>query len=386
MDLYINKDECCGCGSCINICNTDSISFENDSKGFFYPKIDNDTCINCGLCIKVCPLKFKQQDKLSYNQKFYALKNIDDYVRKESSSGGFFFELSKYVINNGGYVFGVIFNEQFNAIHYGTNKLEEIEKFRTSKYIQSDTLNTYKTVRKLLNEDKLVLYSGTPCQIYGLKKFLLNKTYKKLITIDNICHGVPSNGIFLEYKNKLENKYESRIKKMNFRFKTSKNTQNIKVDFTNGKEYFKTNADDPFYRLFQCDYILRESCYTCKFSNINRISDITIGDFWDFQEVLKDFDDKKGVSLIIVNTFMGKKIFDSIKDSFYLKKFEMNDCMQPNLKYSTNKPEDYYKFWNDYDINGFEFVIKHYPNYSIYIKLKKMIKKILILTSLYSEK
>ena len=383
MEIYKDKNKCYGCGACKSICPKKAITFELNDKGFYYPIIDKKKCINCGLCKKVCPIEKKLNR--SNNQEIYALKNRNNHVRQNSSSGGFFNAISEYIINKNGYVFGVKFDENFKAIHFGTDKSEEIGGFRGSKYVQSDTLNTYNEVKMLLEKGKLILYSGTPCQIMGLKNFLFNKEYDNLITIDNVCHGVPSPKIFEQHKQYLEDKYCSKITDINFRYKTKNRTQNMKIKFQNEKEYFKTNADDKYYQLFQSDFILRDSCYTCKFSTMNRISDITIGDFWDFKDFLGDFDDKKGVSLVLLNSEKAKNIFDNIKSNFEIKKSTLEDCFQPNLKEPSKKNLKYEEFWQDYKKKGYIYVIKKYPQLPLKIKIKKLIKKILIFLNLYSE-
>ena len=383
MEIYKDKNKCYGCGACKNICPKKAITLKLNNNGFYYPTIDKEKCIRCGLCKKVCPIEGKAEVK--NNQEFYALKNKDNHVRENSSSGGFFSVISKYIIDNGGYVFGVIFDEDFKAIHYGTNNIYEIEKFRGSKYVQSETLNTYNEVKDLLKKGKLVLYTGTPCQIAGLKKFLSNKEYENLITIDNICHGVPSPKIFEQHKQYLENKFSSKITGINFRYKTKNRTQNIKVKFQNGREYFKTNADDKYYQLFQSDFILRNSCYTCEFASINRVADITIGDFWDFNNFLGDFDDRKGVSLVILNNKKAKEVFNNVSKSFYIKQATFKESFQPNLKEPTKKNEKYEEFWRDYYKKGYLYAIKKYPQLPLKIKIKKIIKKIIIFLRLYSE-
>lgn len=387
MKLYDNEEECCGCGACYNICPKEAIEMKYNEKGFLYPEINIDKCIKCGLCKKVCPLKNKdKQDNSESKQIFWALKNLNEEIRENSSSGGFFTALAAKLIENGGKVYGAIWDENMNVCHYGSSINSELDKFRTSKYVQSNTKQTYSDVRKDLKNGRKVLYSGTPCQIAGLKKFLFNVNQENLITIDFVCHGVPSPQVFMKHKEYLQKKYKSRLNKINFRYKTTRGTQNLEIILENGKKIIRTNAEDEYYRLFLSDYILRDSCYVCKYANLNRNSDITMGDFWDFYDSLKEFDDNKGVSLIIINTEKGKKIFDKIINQFDLKEMNVTECMQPNLKEPTKKPLDLKEFWNAFIYKSYKKVVKCYPKYSMKLKIKKKIKKILKSLRLYREK
>lgn len=382
MQLFNKKENCCGCKACYVACPQKAIQLRQDEQGFVYPEISKEKCIDCGICQKVCPLKEKTQ-KNNF-QEFYAVKNKNQEIRSHSSSGGFFDSLVKKILEKEGSVFGVILNENLKVIHYGTNQKQEAEKFKTSKYVQSDTKNTYQEAKELLELGKLVLYSGTPCQIYGLKKYL-KKDYENLITVDNICHGVPSPILFEEHKKYLEEKYHKKIKTINFRYKMKRGTQNLKLEFLDGTSTIRTNAEDEYYRLFQSDYILRQSCYQCQFASTNRVADITMGDFWDFQNFLQDFDDGKGVSLILLNTKKGKELFEDLKENFEIKKARKQVVLQPNLERATSKPEDYCSFWRDYQKEGYQKVITKYPRFSLKVKIKKAIKKVLKKIKLYKE-
>ena len=198
MVIYSEKKDCSGCNACFHICPKNAIDMVDDEKGFKYPKVDDRKCIECNKCIKVCPLK-KNLEKIDQIG-VYAIKNKNEEIRLKSSSGGFFNELCEYVINNEGYVFGAAYDENFDVYHMGTNDLKESQKFKGSKYVKSDINDTYVEVKEFLKKDKLVLYSGTPCQIHGLKSYLGKINQDKLITCDNVCHGTPSPKIFKEYK------------------------------------------------------------------------------------------------------------------------------------------------------------------------------------------
>ena len=316
-NLYTNKNQCCGCTACRNICPKNAITMAEDGCGFFYPQINQSLCVDCGLCKSVCAF----QNGINITQKsdyplFYAVKNKDEAIRKTSSSGGVFATLSEYVLKNDGVVYGAAFNNAMNVVHMRADNIADCKKFRSSKYVQSRLLNTFRSVRNDLENGLTVLFSGTGCQIVGLKAFL-KKDYEKLFLADIICHGVPSPKIFNDYKKFAEGKANSKINYINFRAKKIYGeTQDINVKFENGKSYCEFPDVDYFKQLFSKNLILRPSCFECKYTNTTRCSDITLGDFWGISKSLPNFDDKKGVSLVIINSQKGKKIMDEISKAF----------------------------------------------------------------------
>lgn len=215
--LYINKEDCCGCSACLNICPKHAIYMKHDEKGYLYPEIRKDSCVNCGLCEKVCPLKDKEKNK-KFEKIAYGVKNKDEHERAKSSSGGVFVEVAKYILNNDGVVYGVEMNNDFQVKHGRATTIEDARKFQGSKYVQSDKHSIFCMVQKDLKEGKEVLFTGTPCEVAGLKKYL-RKEYDNLYTLDLICHGVPSSELlnaFLKGKEKL---YSSQITELKFREK-----------------------------------------------------------------------------------------------------------------------------------------------------------------------
>lgn len=372
--VYDLEKNCCGCTACYSICPVSAISMEEDEKGFKYPVINQELCINCKKCINVCPLK-KELKKVT-NQYVYALKNKDEKIRIDSSSGGFFTEIAKKIIEKKGVVYGAIFNNECNVVHQEITTMEDIEKLRGSKYVQSEMGEIYKKVEKNLKEQKNVLFSGTPCQIFGLTKYL-GRDYQNLITCDLICHGVPSPKIFKEHKKFIEQKYKNQIENINFRYKMKKHVNDINIEFTDKKNYTKTCNEDNYYFLFLKNYMLRESCYNCHFSNTNRISDITMGDFWGINRTIKDFDDGKGVSLIIINSQKGLEIYNNIKDKFYCKESNIKDCLQPNLEHATQKTNGADIFWNTYHKSGYVKAVLKMKEIHFINRVKNKIKKII---------
>lgn len=312
MIEIIDKAKCCGCHGCTNICPKSCISMEIDQEGFWYPKVDKNLCIDCHLCEKVCPILEVPHKKEAFNILTYACKNKNDEIRKESSSGGVFYLLCEYVMNNDGIVFGASYNEQFEVRHTCVETLEECVQFRSSKYVQSKIGETYKQVRTFLNQGRLVMFSGTPCQIEGLSGYL-RKEYSNLIKVDIACHGVPSPMVYKKYINDLENEYQSKLTSLSFRNKdTGWNTYSFKAEFGNGQVKQELGSDNIYMKGFLKDIYLRPSCFECEFKKPYTTADITLGDYWGVSGIHPEFIDEKGISLIFVHSQKGKDIFEKI--------------------------------------------------------------------------
>ena len=314
----IDEQYCTGCTACVNICPKKAIKYIENDNGFLYPDIDEALCIKCNKCKEVCPILKKKIEKESVKNT-YAGWILDEKIRLESSSGGIFTAIAKEVINNNGYVCGASFNN--NEIeHIIISKEEELYKLRGSKYVQSNLQknNIFSEIKRLLEEGFLVLFSGTPCQIAGLNNFL-QKKYEKLITIDVVCHGVPSPKIFREYIEQLEADFDRKITKISFRDKTE-GWRNPQFVLKNGEEILKKCAiyEDTFGRSFLTNMILRKACFNCKYSIIKSQADITLGDFWGAWLYKEELNDSKGVSLIITHTDKGEKVLQNLKDKIKL--------------------------------------------------------------------
>lgn len=313
MDLFkhIDKNDCCGCGSCSQSCNKNAITMVDEGFGFKFPHINGDICVNCGKCLNSCPLNnVKSLGDIKY---CYASKTNNETIRKQSSSGGIFYELSSYVINKlNGVVFGAKFDDNFNVIMSYFENMNDIDAFMRSKYVQADTLNTFKECKSFLENNRTVLYTGTPCQINGLKSYL-NKDYENLITVDIACHGVPSQKVWKTYLRKIS-KFR-KIKSVNFRDKKNGwRSYHITITFENGDVLSEKHNDNEYMKLFLQDKILRKSCYNCHFGNEYSKSDITIGDFWNIGEYHKNLDDNKGISVVVANTNKGVSLINDTSD------------------------------------------------------------------------
>ena len=341
------QDECTGCRACANACPKGCISFRKNKEGFLYPQVDYSECIHCGKCLKACPVY--NSLKTEHNRKCFAVK-AGDKVRKTSSSGGVFYHLADEVLSKQGVVFGSAFDENMDLKHIAITNKKDLYKLQGSKYLQSNTKNAFKEVKEYLDDKKTVLYVGTPCQIKGLNLFL-NKKYDNLYTVDIICHGVPSPLVFSKYISKLEEKYNSNVIKYNFRNKEDGwKKYNTTVEFEDGN-IFKEKYDQNIYmKGFLRNLYLRKSCYKCSAKGFTSGSDITLGDFWEIQEELPEFDDDKGCSIVFVNTKHGENLFNSIQENFDIKK--ISDKV---LKYNKSAIESSFenknrtRFFNDLD-------------------------------------
>lgn len=359
-ELFIEKEDCCGCSACFNICPRKAIQMQEDAiAGFLYPQINTSLCVECNLCQKVCPLKKKTEIE-TFLQKAYGVKNRSKTERLQSSSGGVFIEAAKYIIEQGGVVYGVKMFPDLSVKCERATILEDARAFQGSKYVQSIKGDSYYRVKKDLQAGKKVLYTGTPCEVAGLKSYL-NKHYGNLYTIDIICHGVPSQSLFLKYIVNQEKIYQSKIKEMTFRDKQyGWRNQEMKILFENGKVYHNHTWDDVFYRMFLFNYILRESCYSCHYSNMNRVGDITIGDFWNIKNAKEEFEDTLGVSSVLINSPKGEKLFDEIKNQFDHFECTLDDIIQHNLKEPSLKPKDYEMFQSILEKKGIYCCMKKY--------------------------
>ncbi len=318
-------DDCAGCGACINACPKNCITMEINDEGFAYPVIDYKKCVRCGKCLKVCPALNKKE---SIEPMCYAVKASDD-VRLNSSSGGVFYHLAEKVLNKSGIVVGAAFDENMKLNHIVVDKKKDLIKLQGSKYLQSNINDIYKVVKDYLKEKKLVLFSGTPCQVKGLKLYL-GKEYNNLYTVDIICHGVPSPLVYQKYIDKLENS-NNKVMEYNFRNKDIGWKEfSTKINYQDGTTTREKFSDNIYMKGFLRNLYLRKSCYNCQSNKFASGSDITLGDFWGIQEVMPEFDDDKGASLVFINSKNGEDLFNSTKKKFTIKKVKLSEVIKYN--------------------------------------------------------
>lgn len=312
-EIYQGKKQCCGCNACALACPVQCITMQCDEEGFLYPVVDRTKCIQCNRCHQVCPVQNEMQQRLEFDKECYVGYSTVDEIRKNSSSGGMFTLIARTILEKGGSVIGAAFDERFDVEHQEVTNFEQLNKFQGSKYVQSNIGITYKKTKELLEEGKLVLFSGTPCQIKGLYTYLGNKTYGNLLTQDIVCHGVPSPVVWQKY---VVLKKKRNIQKISFRDKTfGWHYFSMRINSDDGK-YCKRLDEDWYLRLFLDNTILRPICYDCPMKKEGSCADITLADCWKSGNVtnqIKDTDE--GLSLIIVNTEKGAKTWKYVTES-----------------------------------------------------------------------
>lgn len=354
-----NKYECCGCTACEQVCLKSCIQMQQDEEGFFFPLIDRTNCIDCHLCEKSCPF--------SDNYTFHTTDNPDVYAaydkenRVGSSSGGIFYTLAKYAIEErNGWVFGTAFDENLQLSHCGVNCMEDLDKLRGSKYLQSKMDDTYTKIKTLLKEGTFVLFVGTPCQVAGLRAFL-RKRYENLLFADLVCHGTPSQKIFDEHKSYLENKHQAKLVSYQFRDGEAWGVCEI-ADFANPEKRSKLPSYElsPYLYSFMYAMTYRYSCYNCKFACVPRQGDITLADYWGVKEYFPQVDTSKGVSLVLLNTEIGIKIWNEIEQNCISFKSNIKDAAahNGNLIHKSTEPRNRKDIYRRVAEEGYETVAK----------------------------
>ena len=336
-----DKTKCSGCHSCQSICPKQCIKMIEDEEGFLYPSVVEENCIRCGLCENICSILYPLgNDKEESDICAYAAYTKDDEIRKNSSSGGMFTEIARWVIGRQGVVFGAAFDGAFQVRHMYAETEEALAKFRGSKYVQSIIGDSYMQAKRFLDEGRWVLFTGTPCQIGGLLKYL-PKSYEKLLTQDIICHGVPSPLVWRKYREYREEQSGGGIEHINFRNKAKGwNPYYVEMNFSDGKEYLQISGKDLYMRTFLSDLCLRPSCYDCRFKQKVRSSDFTLADFWGIDNVQPEMNDNKGTSLFFVNSDKGQKVFANISERLVFKQVDTDSAIQynPSMLTSVKKP------------------------------------------------
>ena len=337
MPELASKCQCTGCTACANSCPRQCIQMKKDSAGFFYPEIVKPSaCIDCGACERACPVLADNKVTGNHSLAFaYAAFAKNEPLRMESSSGGVFSELATVILQMGGIVYGAIYDEKGEVRHIGIECQEELGKLRGAKYSQSILDDTFLNLKKQLDSGRTVLFSGTPCQVAGLKSFLKHD-YDNLVCIDFVCHGVPSPMVwekYVEYRSQYDNEGVLPLH-INLRNKESgwrNYTYSVEFAYANEKRYFCLNGNDPYMYLFVNDYILRESCSDCYFKGYNRVSDITLGDFWGIQKIDSEMDDNKGTSLVLTHDAKGESLLKKIAGHVKLKQVTLEQTSKENL-------------------------------------------------------
>lgn len=357
MIKITDKHKCCGCTACVSVCPKKCISLSEDTEGFLYPVVDSVKCIDCGFCELVCPVLHPVNNGIE--PLVYAAINNDESVRLQSSSGGIFTFLAESVLDRGGVVFGACFDQNWNVVHDYTETKEGLARFRGSKYVQSHVGNSFTQVKSFLDSGREVLFSGTPCQVAGLKNYL-RKPYSNLLTVDLVCHGVPSPEVWKKYlqetvsraygikKKKVVN-FGDYISDISFRAKDKGwKKYNIKIIFRNGKVEMMPFSENPYMNVFLSDLSLRPSCYACPTKLHRAQSDITLADFWGVNEIKPDIDDDKGCGLILINCEEKRDFLYRMNCQLLQQQLERVVEYNPCILSTVNEPENRDFFWAVY--------------------------------------
>lgn len=370
----LSVNDCCGCRACVQVCPLKCISFEEGADSFMVPHVDQNICVNCGKCVKVCSqcqpyIEFENKPEM----KVYAARILDDNKIKQSSSGGIFTALAELVLDWNGYIVGCALNDRLEAEHIIVDNKKDLSKLRGSKYIQSNLGSIFSEVKVYLEKSNYVLFSGTGCQIASLVNFL-GKNYDNLLTVDIICHGVPSQKLFSKYigwlgRNKIINSYE-------FRNKDKKGWGYMSKYTLSERTFYEIPELDPYFNSFMAAKTYRECCYFCKYANSSRVSDISLGDYWGIEQEHPQFYTDKGVSLILVNSEKGRMLFEKISRSltFIESTYEKAAKYNWNLRFPSERPMIRNEIYKEIDTLDFDQYVRKYL--SVGFQLKARIKKI----------
>ena len=360
--------------ACAAVCKVHAISMKEDERGFFSPHVDDSICVGCGQCVKTCPgnAGHKKDDA---DPDVHVAWSKDKNIRKKSSSGGIFGLLAREIISRGGIVYGVRYTDKFSTEHVPVTCIEDLPAIMQSKYVQSDMNGCYSDVKKHLTDGKQVLFSGTPCQVHALKLFL-GKEYDNLYTVDLICHGVPPYKVFLRYLNEISGNNISLISGINLRHKKPGWTHfSVRIDYKNGISCIRPSGFDSYFSLFVFNYILRPSCYSCLYTSVNRVGDITLGDFWGYLPnnfKMRGFNG--GCSCAMINNEKGQKLFNLVVNKIISEKKSINNALRANQSLSKpfSPPPDKEDLWKDFlsgvSINAlyFKYITKPYKIPKLY--------------------
>lgn len=367
----VSKELCCGCGACAQSCGKKAITMG------LYPVVDDELCVDCGLCKKACPVRNTKTQPMG---KAYAA-TADDSLRKESSSGGVFTLIAQHILSQGGLVFGAAFDETLRLRHIAAETEEDLAKLRGSKYVQSAIGDCYKQAKAALLECRPVLFTGTPCQINGLRSFL-GRDYGNLYCQDIICHGAPLSQVWEKYVAYRENMAGSKAVKVNFRNKDAGwKGYRLQMEFENGSVYSCKAGDDPYMQAFLGDLCLRESCHSCHAKGEHHSADLTLGDFWGVEQLEPELFDNKGTSLVLVHTQKGQKLFGAVRDQLKTCETDAQKAISfnPAMVRSSPKNKNREKFLAQINSQSFPKTVNKYrpkhPIRALKAAIKKLIKR-----------
>lgn len=387
MIQLTNKADCCGCTACVNICTHQAISLKTDTEGFLYPAVNMSLCTNCNLCDKVCPIIARKNTNNQANQKaLFAARHKDNEILLNSASGGAFSALATIVLNRGGVICGVEYSSSMEVRHAFAESFEEYKRFRGSKYVQSNLNDTFINIKSYLKADRYVLFVGTPCQVEGLQLFL-RKSYDKLITVDLVCHAVPSPLIFQDYVSMINKKMKRKLTSITMRDKKFgwSHTFAYRYFFNNGTNICNPSQISNWGRVYFSQLVNRPSCHECKFTNLNRPGDFTLADFWDDAHNRPDLYSTQGTSLVLINSEKGMVLLNELNTYMDMWSITEKEALQPCLLKPTPISPSRKKFWTYYHLFGFHFVYWKFFTDSYYHRSKQLIKKILLVLHIWKK-
>lgn len=380
--IITETEKCYGCNACAQICPKNAIAMLPDEEGFLRPRIQEEQCVECGLCRKVCPAN--SPGSIQDVQMAFALKHKDEAVRRKCTSGGAFIALSDAVLDMGGVIYGVIYDEDFCAIHARAEDASSRDAMCGSKYVQSDTADTFCRVLADLKQGRQVLYSGTSCQIDGLQHYLRAKGVDtdKLITVGLICHGAPSPKLWQDHLENIRQKRKKEIAGYSNRAKVRGwHEHNECITYADGSREYYSKLSQNHKDLFYGHYIIRPSCGVCPYAPTPSAADITIADFWGCEDLMPQIDDNRGVSLVLVNSQKGCDLLEKC-DTVQLWDVDRTQALQHNHTKPCRPNPRRAEFWEDYHAHGYRYVCAKYANDSlkgrIYYGGKKRLRALLV--------
>lgn len=350
------KKYCTGCAACLNSCPKNAISMNRDDKGILFPHVNPMKCVSCGRCIEICPQITSHGMSIHRNfvNRYFCATMKDQEKIKSSASGGVFVALSDFILESGGVIFGARMDNDAVVYHAKATNYDERNMLCGSKYLQSNIGFVYRDVANYLKQNSKVLFSGTPCQILGLLSCLKGSDITNLYTVDILCHGVPGNVLFMDYYKHLE-KEKGQIREYCFRDRRfGMHGSNVHVFYMDGSEEANTERVNVFDRMYSRGYLMRESCFHCRYASSERCTDITIGDFWGIEKINGDWDTNKGASLISINSEKGLEIWNKVSDNMYWFETNYEECKQDSMYKPIVRPADYDFFWKVYGKKGYK--------------------------------
>ncbi len=371
----LDNAQCSGCSACCAVCSKEAIKMKPDELGFMLPVVDETKCIDCGLCTMICPfhkLSENRPTKEEFNQHYFALRVNSDEQLLASQSGGAFYLLSQIVLNEHGVVYGASMDDDFAVRHIRAIDAQERDKMRGSKYVQSDISGIIKRVREDLKAGSTVLFSGTPCQIAGLKSAVSKELQNRLYTVDLVCNGVASPRMWRDYISYLSGIYGGKVESAKFRDKRFGWHKAVETYIVKGK----LKKRETFMKLYHEHLMRRESCFECPFANFSRQGDLTIGDFWGIEAINEEFNDGRGLSLMIINSEKGHRLFRLLEygNNCAIEECTKDVCQQPMLKAPVQKSHQFESLNKDYITHGFVYVAKKYGDLTMGYKIKRQLR------------